>query len=184
MGVLIGVLILVLLIAGLVSRKRSTKAWVKEERFEESGNWLDKRPGERGTWGSLDEEMSQERGQIVRQGRVVEMAEIIRQYAVETSPVFSGLSAEKLPAFRSHTRHQATQLVNTVEKISKGQLPPVVPADTPLLHSTLQKKTLDFAYQVYPGLLDLDIETIRQFDQYIGFWAATTMTGLEKWSTQ
>src|SRR5438128_2425710 len=100
MAALIGVLILILLIMGLVSRKRRIKTWVKEERYEESGNWLDKRPGERGTWGSLDQEMARERGQMVRQGRVVELAGLIRQYAATQDPVFANLPEDQNRTFR------------------------------------------------------------------------------------
>ncbi len=183
MGVLIGVLILVLLIAGLVSRKRSAKAWVKEERFEESGNWLDKRAGERGTWGSLDQEMARDRGQVLRQGRVVELAEVIRQYAADNYPGFSALSEEEVRAFRSYTRSEAAQMIASMEQISKGKTPPsVLAAETPR-NSVLKKQVLDFAYQAYPSLLDLDLEAIRQFDQFTGAWADTAMNGLPKLKT-
>ncbi len=183
MGVLIGVLILVLLIAGLVSRKRSTKAWVKEERFEESGDWLDKRPGERGTWGSLDQEMAQDRGQLVRQGRVVELAELVRQYAAENHPGFNELSDEEIRAFRAYTRTEANQMITSMEQISQGKTPPSVLATETPRNNVLKKLVLDFAYRAYPRLLDLDIEAIRQFDQYTGAWADTAMNGLHKLKT-
>ena len=181
MGVLIGVLVLGLLIAGLVSRKRSSKAWVKEERFEESGNWLDKRPGERGTWGSLDEEMAHDRHKLVRQGRAVELAEVIRQYAAGQYPELSALPEEETRKFRSFTRAQATQLVTTIEQSSKGKLLPASPVATGQPGGELKKQILDFSYHHFPALLDLDIETIRQFDAIISAWSEKVAAELAGW---
>ena len=182
MAALVGILILVLLIAGLVSRKRRSKAWLQEERYEESGNWIDKRSGERGTWGSLDQEMARERGQLVRQGRVVELADLIRQYAAEQVPGFARLPEEQVRAFRSRTRTEAAQMMTTIEQISQGKIPVPMPAAGDFQHSALKKQLLDFAYRYYPALLDLDIDTIRQFDLLTGSWAETSIAGLEKWN--
>jgi hypothetical protein len=183
MAVLIGVLILVLLIMGLASRKRRTKAWVKEERYEESGNWLDKRPGERGTWGSLDQEMAQERGQLVRRGRAVELAALIRQYAAVHDPGFADLPEDQNRKFRSYTRDQATQMIVTIEQISQGKVPTAAPVTEAAQSGALKKQILDFAYQHYPALLDLDIDTIRQFDLLAGSWSETVIGALEKLKT-
>ncbi|MEO6036902.1 MAG: hypothetical protein ABIQ93_00730 [Saprospiraceae bacterium] len=170
-----------LLIAGLVSRKRRSKAWVREERYEESGNWIDKRSGERGTWGSLDEEMAQERGQVVRQGRVVELAEIIRQYAATQVPGFAALPEEQVRAFRHQTRIEAAKMLATIEQISLGKVPVAATAAGEFLYDALKRQMLDFAYRHYPALLDLDIDTIRQLDRLVGAWAETSMTELEQW---
>ncbi|MEO6758935.1 MAG: hypothetical protein ABIO24_05730 [Saprospiraceae bacterium] len=179
MAALVGILILILLVAGLVKRKRSDKAWVKEERYEESGQWMDKRSGERGTWGSLDAEMAHERGQLVRQGRAGELAELIRDYIAAHAPGLAGLPDEQLQVFRQQTRQEATRLVAAMEKISKGQKPPDVPAMSNAEHAALKKQLLDFAYHHYPPLLDLDIDTIRQFDLLAGAWAETAGRQLE-----
>lgn len=174
LGILFGVLILVLLAAGLTRRKRSARAWVKEERYEETGHWVDKRPGERGTWGSLDAEMTRDRQQLVRQGRVVELAELLRQYITEHSLSYTTFSEEQIRAFRANTRAQAGQMITNIEQIKDGQ-PPVAVAAGDMQHGVLKKQILDFAYRHYPALLELDIDTLRSFDLAAGKWAAELM---------
>ncbi len=183
MTALIGVLILVLLIMGMVSRKRRIKTWVKEERYEESGHWVDKRPGERGTWGSLDQEMARERGQVVRQGRIVELAELIREYAATHDPSFVNLPEDQNRTFRRYTRDQATQMIVLIEQFSRGKVPTATPATDAVRPEDLKKRILDFAYHHYPALLDLDIDTIRQFDLLADSWSKTVVSALEKWKT-
>jgi len=179
LGILFGVLILVLLAAGLTRRKRGARAWVKEERYEETGQWVDKRTGERGTWGSLDAEMTRDRQQLVRQGRVVELAELLRQYMAGHSPSFANLSEEQIMAFRTNTRAQAAQMITNIEQIKNGQ-PPVAAVVATVSagdaqHGALKKQMLDFAYRHYPALLELDIDTLRSFDLAVGKWATEAM---------
>ncbi len=170
LGVLFGIVILVLLAVGLTRRKRSARAWVKEERHEESGHWIDKRSGERGTWGSLDAEMTQDRQQVVRQGRVVELAELLRAYASAHQPGFANLPEEKVRAFRTYTRNQAAQMIVGMEQIKDGQAPVVVATTEAAQHEVLKKQILDFGYHHYPALLELDIATLRGFDLSVGEW--------------
>ena len=169
--ILFGTLILALLIVGLVRRKKSDRAWVQEERYEESGNWIDKRPGERGSRGSLDAEMANDRQQLVRQGRAVELAELLRLYAAENDSGFASLSEEQVKKFRTYTRHQAGQMIAAIELIQNGQAPAVAPAAGEARQDALKKQILDFAYRHYPALLELDIETLRAFDVVVGAWA-------------
>ena len=183
MTALIGIFILVLLIMGLVSRKRRTKTWIKEERYEESGHWLDKRPGERGTWGSLDQEMARERGQMVWQGRIVELAGLIRQHAARLDPAFGSLPEDQNQTFRSYTRDQATRMIVLIEQVSQGKVPTAAPVTDAGRSEDLKKRILDFAYHHYPALLDLDIDTIRQFDLLAASWSETVVSALEKLKT-
>ncbi|MCY7329700.1 MAG: hypothetical protein LH618_14200 [Saprospiraceae bacterium] len=175
LGILFGVLILVLLAAGLTRRKRSARTWVKEERYEETGYWVDKRPGERGTWGSLDAEMTRDRQQLVRQGRVVELAELLRQYMAGHSPSFANLSEEQIRTFRTNTRAQAAQMITNIEQIKNGQPPVAAVSAGDAPYEALKKQILDFAYRHYPALLELDIDTLRSFDLAAGKWAAEVM---------
>lgn len=171
LGILFGILILVLLAVGLTRRKRSDRTWVKAERYEESGDWLDKRPGERGSWGSLDAEMTQDRRQLVRQGRIVELAELLRAY------VLAGRTEEEVRTFRTYTRTQAAQMIAGIEQVKAGQMPSAAVASAGAAQQeALKKQILDFAYRHYPGLLDLDIDTLRAFDLAVGNWAAGVMT--------
>ncbi len=174
LGILFGIIILVLLAAGISRRKRSAKAWVKEERYEESGNWIDKRPGERGSWGSLDAEMTRDRQHLVRQGRVVELAELLRKYALAHKPGFGELSEDQVRAFRTYTRTQAAQMIDNIEQIKNGQIPVSSPVEK-AQNAVLKKQILDFAYRQYPALLDLDIDTLRAFDSVVSGWADRTM---------
>ncbi len=175
LGILFGVLILVLLAAGLTRRKRSARAWVKEERHEETGHWVDKRPGERGTWGSLDAEMTQDRQQLVRQGRVVELAELLRAYSLAHQPGVGDLSEEQARIFRSYTRKQAAQIIAMMEQLKNGQVPVAITTVVHSPHSALKKQVLDFAYRHYPALLELDIDTLRGFDAVVGQWVEEVM---------
>ncbi len=175
-----GILILVLLIVGLIRRKKSDRAWVQEERYEESGDWIDKRPGERGSRGSLDAEMARDRQQLVRQGRAVELAELLRHYAAENSPGLAGLSEDQVKHFRTYTRTQAGQMITAIEQIRNGQAPAAAPSAGETRHDALKKQILDFAYRHYPALLELDIDLLRQLDQLVGNWAEGVMAEREK----
>lgn len=169
--ILFGTLVLVLLIVGLVRRKKSDRAWVQEERFEESGDWIDKRAGERGSRGSLDAEMAHDRRQLVRQGRAVELAEVLRLYAAEHVADFASWSEDQVRNFRSYTRSQAGQMIAVIEQIHNGKAPAAAPSTGDAGHDALKKQILDFAYRHYPTLLELDIETLRAFDGVVGNWA-------------
>lgn len=175
LGILFGLLILVLLAVGLTRRKKSNRAWVKEERYEETGHWVDKRPGERGTWGSLDAEMTRDRQQLVRQGRTVELAELLRAYASAHAPGFAELPEDQVRAFRSYTRTQAGQMIATIEQIRDGQAPAAVTSVADAQNTALKKQILDFAYRQYPALLELDIDALRGFDLVVGEWAEGVM---------
>ncbi|MCB0534547.1 MAG: hypothetical protein H6574_16395 [Lewinellaceae bacterium] len=174
MSILFGLLVLILLAAGLYLQRRQRKTWVKEERYEESGNWIDKRSGERGTYGSLDAQREQERKTLTDQGRANELARLLRDYFFEHYPGFANLNNDQLKAFTAAARNQASQLFQTASSLQKGQsTDPHEAPDSETEHTQpLKKIMLDFSYQAFPALLDLELEQIKQFDRAAASGAA------------
>lgn len=174
MSILFGLLVLILLAAGLYLQRRQRKTWVDEERYEESGDWIDKRSGERGTYGSLDAQREQERKTLTDQGRANELARLLRDYFFEHYPGFATLSNDQLKAFTTAARNQANQLFQTASNLQMGQ--PAEPQDVPESETEhiqpLKKIMLDFSYQAFPALLGLDLEQIKQFDRAAASGAA------------
>jgi len=168
MGYLFGFLILALLAAALLHRRREKKTWLREERHEESGAWVDKRPGERGTYGSLDAEREAERHALSRQGRINDLALHIRNYAFEHIPDFHARSDADIRGFTAFARSEAGRLFAVAEVMLTGQAPESSAETYADPHATaLKKRILDFLYEQYPNLLDLELDTIRQFDRYV-----------------
>jgi hypothetical protein len=173
MGILFGLFILVIFFVAFYNRRRQNKSWLKEERHEESGHWIDKRSGERGTYGSLDAIREAERHSLSRQSRIGDAVLDMRNYAFEHFPGFHERSDEQIRAFATAARGQVSQLFDTIDKMKTGlqpEAPETAPADDP--HSrALKKMMLDAAYAQFPWLLDLDIETIKQLDRLAGSMA-------------
>ena len=119
MGIAFGLFVLVILIVALLNRRKQNKAWVQEERHDESGAWVDKRAGERGTYGSLDAEMEQERRKLKRQGQVTELSRLIRDYAFEHYPGFHSLSDAQIKAYSTFVKNQVAQWLAVVEQLPK-----------------------------------------------------------------
>ena len=165
MGMLFGLLVLILVVAGLLYRRKQNKAWVSEERNDESGDWLDKRAGERGTYGSLDAEREKTSRQRAHQGRVMELARLWRDYAFDQYSGFSDLSDAQLKSFTTFARTTAEQFLQSVEALLQGKVADNVEPVAPDEHiQALKKIALDFAYTHFPKLLDLDVDQLRQFD--------------------
>jgi hypothetical protein len=182
MEMLFGLFVLVILIVGLMSRKREKTKWVREERYEESGDWIDKRPGERGTRGSLDKEREEERHGLTRQGRINDLALLLRTYVFEHYPGFSDLADDRIRLFHTFARSQAARMVAEMEQLRNGSLPEALAAHAPAdpFTDALKKHIMDFAYRNFPQLLDLDLGTIRHFDRMAGGWAAETVERVRK----
>ena len=104
MGIAFGIIVLILIILAVWNRRKADKAWVKEERYEDSGAWIDKRAGERGTYGSLDEEMERERLYVSRQNRINELARIIRDFAFEHVDGFHLRSDAEIKTYAAFAR--------------------------------------------------------------------------------
>ncbi|MEQ1745510.1 MAG: hypothetical protein ABMA02_08795 [Saprospiraceae bacterium] len=175
MQFLFGFLILALLAAALLLRRRQKKVWLHEERHEESGTWIDKRSGERGTYGSLDAERDAERHAITRQGRINDLTLDIRNYAFEHFPGFHARSDAGIRDFTAFVRSEIGRVFAAAEAMLTGDIPeasPVANNDDPHAHA-LKKRLLDFVYEQCPKLLDLDLDAIRQFDRFVGIVSAT-----------
>ena len=167
MNFLLSLLFLALLLAGIFYRRKEKKEWVADERYDDSGKWIDKRPGERGTFGSRDEEMEQERLYVSRQGRINELTRLIRDYAFENIPDLYTKSDEEIKAFSGQARNMAHQLIATVEQAQTGKMPPGTAAQPVEGTAALKKLILDFTYRNFPKMLDQDLEIIKAFDAYI-----------------
>jgi hypothetical protein len=172
MGIVFGLFLLAVLIAGLLHRRHEKKTWLREERHEESGNWIDKRAGERGTYGSLDAEREAERHALSRQGRISDLALDLRNYAFEHIPEFHERSDADLRNFTATARSEAGRLLSTAEAILNGQAPEVPAAGDDPHTKALKKLLLDFSYEQFPQLLDLELDAIRQFDRFAAGIAA------------
>lgn len=182
MYALLALLLLALLIAGLLRRRSEKRAYAREELLDESGGWIDKRAGERGTFGSLDAERERQGQERSRQGRITELVQRVRAFAFEQIPGFHQRSDAQLKSFNESLRQQATQLIDHLENLIAGQTPPeprstANPDVDPALAGILHKEVLDFAYRHYPALLDLELEAIRQVDRLVSAWAADLLRG-------
>jgi hypothetical protein len=173
MQVLFGLFILAVLIIGLYNRRKEKKQWLKEERYDESGAWIDKRTGERGAYGSLDEEMEQARKSVAREGRTGELAQLLRDFAFNQYPGFHDLSDAQIKSFNAHVRRVSYDAISRMEDLQKGKpnLPASESSSNDALTNALKKQILDFSYQHYPALLNLELEQIRLFDQLCAGWA-------------
>jgi len=166
MEIVFVLIVLVLIILGLRNRKKEKKEWVKEERFEESGAWIDKRSGERGTYGSLDEEMEANRLFIAQKSKVNELMQAIQSFYFAQYPGFHSLSDAQIKGHLALAKSECSRLFEQINDLLEGGNISVASADSQPgeLRSALKKAVLDFSWERFPKLLDLEIEKIRQFD--------------------
>lgn len=169
MGILFGILILILITVALLNRRREKTSWLREERYDESGAWVDKRASERGTFGALDAEREAERFALTQQGRINDLALEMRSYAFEHIPGFHERGTAVIKSFTDHARTQAARLLATIEAIKIEKIPEIPQEQAPNSPhiQALKKQMLHFAYEQFPWLLDLDLETIQQLDHYV-----------------
>lgn len=180
MEIAFGLLILAIVVVGLINRGRQKRDWLQEERYDESGAWVDKRSGERGTFGSLDRERETERAAIARQGRVNELGRLVRDHMIEYYPGFHTRSDDQIKAYSAFSRSKASDLIGVIELLNSGQLPKqpdLLPSGTPEIQA-LKKKMMDYAYSVFPGLLDMEMEAIKTFDRVCGDFAEQMFEGV------
>lgn len=161
-----GLLILGLIALALYRRRKQDQTWRREERREESGDWLDKRAGERGAYGSLDAEREAERHALSRQSRIADAALAIRNYAFDHVAGFHERGDAALRAFTAAARAQVSALFEIADTMKSGQLPaPPDTAPTDDQHVRAVKKImLDAAYAQFPWLLDQEIAALRALD--------------------
>jgi hypothetical protein len=172
MEIAFGLAVLALLAIGLMRRKKATNEWKAEERYEESGQWIDKRPGERGAYGSLDEEMEANRQYIARQGKVLELAELAQSFCFAGIAGYADLPETTLKKHRDFCKAEAFNLIEFAGLLTQETTVP--PATTPAshpLHESLKKKTLAYLYEQFPPLLELELDKIKILDQAAGQFA-------------
>ncbi len=184
MEIAFGLVVLALLIWGLRNRKKDEKKWLEEERYEESGAWVDKRSGERGTYGSLDEQRENDRRDLKRQSATGELTRLVQAFCFERYSGYHDLSDAQIKAHLALTKRLANALVAQVEQLANrgtfGGEEPVGPAGEEPLHRELKKKILDFFYERYPALLDQDLALIRKFDLLAGEMAGDVLSSVEQ----
>lgn len=169
MGIIFGLAVLVLLFLGLWNRKKQDKKWVTEDRYDESGAWIDKRAGERGTYGSLDEEREKERQHLSRAGKTGDLLFLLQTYCMEHYPRFHTLSDEQIKKFLFFSKTQAKAFIEATGALLEGQLPDDIQEGRNETHRmSLKKRILDFSYDHFPQLLDLELDAIKRFDRLCG----------------
>lgn len=138
--------------------KKQDKDWIKEERYEESGDWIDKRPGERGSYGRLDREREAERADIYHAGRI---QELIREIEKEM---------DWIPG--RHTRlirEKVDSLIVWVNMIQAGKNI-AQPTDISVANEqaeVLKKIILKTFFDLFPDLLNADIQHLKFLDSYV-----------------
>ena len=182
MEIVFGLMVLALIILGLRNRKKRNKTWLKEERFEESGDWIDKRPGERGAYGSLDEEMESNRLKIARQSKINDLVHEIQAWCFENHPDYPFLNEEQLKRHSASCKSMVAGLFDQIEQLLRGREPVIEDGLLPqaALHTGLQKIMLNFAYNHFPKLLDLEIGQIQRFDLLTQTLASRMLSGIGK----
>ncbi|MCC6460447.1 MAG: hypothetical protein IT260_08255 [Saprospiraceae bacterium] len=182
MEIAFGFFVLVIFLVAFYQRRQTRKTWVAEERQEERGDWIDKRAGERGTYGSLDAEREQERKTLAQQGRAIELARLVRTYAFDHYPGFHELSDAQLKAFSAYARLQAAQLIEILEALlaGRGLNQQSAAAASGNVHAgAIKTILLDYAYAQFPALLDLELETIKALDQQAAGMADALLANIE-----
>jgi len=166
MEIIFAIAVLALLAIGLLNRKKQKKEWVKEERFEESGDWLDKRSGERGTYGSLDEEMEANRLYIAKKSKVSELALSIQAAIFAQSVDFQKLNQDQIKSHLAFCKAEIAGLFELFDQWMNGKqvaTPKQMPPESEF-HAPLKKLVMDFSFERFPKLLDLEIEEIQKVD--------------------
>lgn len=182
MEILFGLLVLTLLVFGIRNRKKSKSEWLREERYDESGDWIDKRSGERGTFGSLDEEMESNRKYIAKQAKVSELAQLIQHFILDQVPDYHQLTSEKTKRFFAFCKSEANWLLGHVENLTRDQPSSVSKIDYPPseLRDKLKKLVLDFSFERFPQLLELEIEQVKKFDHSAEQLSERTLQEIER----
>lgn len=173
MEIAFGLVVLALLALGLMRRKKETTVWKAEERYEESGQWIDKRPGERGAYGSLDDEMEANRQYIALQGKITALADLAQTFCFSHLENYASRSDTALKKHRDTCKSAASWLfeyAGMLQKERETRLEEDNPENTGLL-ADLRKKTLGHLYTDFPQLLELDLEKIRLLDHAAGIFA-------------
>jgi hypothetical protein len=155
MQIIIAIGIIVLLILAFYYRRRDNNQWRKEERYEESGEWLDKRSGERGTFGSLDREQEAERKAIYHKGQIRLLENLLQE-------IPNVLKTKDL-------RQVAQSILDCAQGLLNGKktpAPDMVAALPPYL-ADFHKRVLAFIYAEKPAMLDLEVDQLKAFDIFV-----------------
>jgi len=182
MEILFGLLVIGLLVLGIWNRKKSKRAWLEAERYDDSGVWIDKRSGERGTFGSLDEEMESNRKYIAKQARVSELARIVQNFCFEQVPNYQQLTPEKAKRFFAFCKSEADWLIGHVENLTRDQPGNISKIDYQQseLRDNLKKHVLNYSFEHFPQLLEIEIEQVKKFDHCAEQLSERTLQEIER----
>jgi len=159
-----GLAVIVLMLVGFYRRKQADRTWIQEERYEDSGDWLDKRSGERSSYGRLDREREDERRKVFAQGQMQDLAAQIGRFL-------------QLPpgTQTAYLREKTAYISMLAETLMQHKILPDVrniEADPQPETTALKKHILQWIYDTYPVLLELPIEQIKDLDRRIEAVAA------------
>ena len=178
MEILFGLLVIVLLVLGLRGRKKSRQEWKKEERFDESGDWIDKRGGERGTYGSLDNEMESNRQYIAQKAKESALSMAIQRSLYAEQSTYSQLDKAAIKKDLDGIKLLIGHLIAQIQATQSGMALPISPIRE-IEHDLvgkIKKQILDFCLENFPFLLDWEISDIQNLDQICGETADKIVT--------
>lgn len=167
MEILFGLLVIVLLVLGLRTRKKRSHAWKAEERFEESGDWIDKRTGERGTYGSLDDEMEANRQYIARKAKISALSMAVQRTLFAELPAYAQLEKAALSEDLALIKREIGRVFVQIHEAESG-LPLELSNATfvdDAFKQQIKKQILDFCFESFPYLLDWEISEIQKLDK-------------------
>ena len=169
--ILFGLAVLVLIGVAWYTRRQQKQEWIDNERYDESGDWLDKRSGERGTYGSLDSEMETSRKSTFKKGAELELARLIQSFAFEELDGFHTQEDDEILRFNKHSKKEATRVILLIEAVLKGKPFHSEEQEEGPSHpkaDLLKKKMLEFTYAEFPAVLEQPIERIQAMDIEMG----------------
>lgn len=142
---------------------------------------MDKRAGERGLYGSLDEERETERRNIAQQGQASELTRRIREYCFEQYPGFHALSDAQIRLFIEFLKEKTGEYVVLLSDVAAGRLPGETEPAQAKSESlpAIKRAMLDFAYERFPALLDLDIDVLKRLDRHTEVLGAAIIERIE-----
>ena len=164
MGIYFGIAILVLLILGLRLRKKEAKVWTKEELKDEGGEWIERRSGDRGTYGSFDRANEAARQEIHHQAQINELALLFRTWFFDHYPGYHQIAEKTLREHTLYCKSEAYLYIQMIDKMLRGDIPSPPDSLPEQGNKRFAELILHFVYDCFPALLDMEIEDIRALD--------------------
>jgi hypothetical protein len=164
MGIYFGIAILILLILGLRLRKKEAKEWTKEDLKDEGGEWIERRSGDRGTYGSFDRANEAARQEIHHQAQINELALLFRTWFFDHYPGYHQLDEKTLREHTLYCKSEAYLYIGMIDNMLKGVMPAPLDPLPANGNKHFAELILHYIYDSFPALLDMEIEDIRSLD--------------------